>query len=93
MAENAFAWKQRSTFGRVDMIDENFDRRTLANMEVALDRVCAKTPGGETHEVRKRVADAILRCARSGKRTLGALTEAGERVRIARRPVKMAKSA
>ena len=33
------------------MIDENFDRRTLANMEVALDRVCAKTPGGDTHEV------------------------------------------
>ena len=75
------------------MIDENFDRRTLANMEVALDRVCAKTPGGETHEIRKRVADAILQCARSGKKTLGALTEAGERVRVSRRPVKMAKSA
>jgi hypothetical protein len=75
------------------MIDENFDRRTLANMEVALDRVCAKTPGGDTHEVRKRVADAILQCARSGKKTLGALTEAGERARIARRPAKMAKSA
>lgn len=75
------------------MIDENFDRRTLANMEVALDRVCAKTPGGETHDVRKRVADAILQCARSGKKTLGALTEAGERVRVARRPAKMAKSA
>jgi len=75
------------------MIDENFDRRTMANMEVALDRVCAKTPGGDTHEVRKRVADAILQCARSGKKTLGALTEAGDRVRVARRPAKMAKSA
>lgn len=75
------------------MIEESFDRRTLANMEVALERVCAKAPGGDTHEVRKRVADAILQCARKGKRTLGALTEAGERVRIARRPVKFAKSA
>ena len=80
-------------FEEADMIDENFDRRTLANMEVALDRVCAKTPGGDTHEVRKRVADAILQCARSGKKTLGALTEAGDRVRVARRPAKMAKSA
>jgi hypothetical protein len=74
------------------MIDGSFDRRTLANMEVALDRVCAKTPRGETHEFRKRVAEAILRCARSGKTTLGALTEAGERVR-ARTPAKFAKSA
>ena len=64
------------------MIDGSFDRRTLANMEVALDRVCAKAPRGETHEVRKRVAEAILRCSRSGRTTLGALTQAGERVRL-----------
>lgn len=64
------------------MIEGSFDRRTLGNMEVALDRVCAKTPGGEMHDVRKRVADAIVRCARGGKTTLGALTEAGERVRF-----------
>jgi hypothetical protein len=57
----------------------SFDTRTLANMEVALNRVCGKTPNGEQHEVRKRVAQAILCCAKSGNTTLGALTEAGKK--------------
>jgi hypothetical protein len=60
------------------MIDASFDNRTQANMEVALDRVCGKSPFGEQHEVRKRVAEAILKAAREGKFTLGALTQAGE---------------
>jgi hypothetical protein len=69
------------------MIDGNFDPRTFANMNVALDRVCGKTPSGVLHHVRKRVARAIIQCAKSGKTTLGALTEAGEKAlcRIARR--------
>lgn len=74
------------------MIEEGFDHRTLANMEVALDRVCGKTPLGEQYEVRKRIAEAIVRCAKSGRSTLGALTQAGERA-LARRPVKLATSA
>ena len=53
------------------IIEGSFDSRTLANMEVALDRICGKTPSGEQHEVRKRVAEAIVRCARSGRTTLG----------------------
>jgi hypothetical protein len=61
------------------LIEDSFDIRTAANMEVALDRVCSKTPTGEQHDVRKRVAQAILMCAKSGNTTLGALTEAGER--------------
>jgi hypothetical protein len=64
----------------VPMIDEGFDRRTLGNMEVALARVCAKAPRGETHEVRKRVAQAIVQRAKTGNNTLGALTEAGAKV-------------
>jgi hypothetical protein len=60
------------------MIDASFDSRTQANMEVALDRVCGNSPLGEQHEVRKRVAEAILKAAREGKFTLGALTQAGE---------------
>jgi hypothetical protein len=59
------------------MIEGSFDS-TLANMNVALDRICEKTPRGERHDVRKRVAKAIIQCARSGKTSLGALTEAGE---------------
>jgi hypothetical protein len=61
------------------MIEGSFDSRTLANMEVALDRVCGKTSNGEQHEVRKRVAQAIVCCAKSGGTTLGALTEAGKK--------------
>jgi hypothetical protein len=61
------------------MIEGSFDHRTLAQMNFALDRVCEKDPRGEQHKVRKRVALAIIRCARSGKTSLDALTEAGER--------------
>jgi hypothetical protein len=62
------------------MIEESFDRRTLAKMEVALDRVCDRSPRGQEHDFRKRVGQAIIRCAKNGKTTLGALTEAGEKV-------------
>lgn len=60
-------------------IDGSIEPRVQANMDVALERVCGKTPYGEQHDVRKRVAKAILQCAKSGKTTLGTLTEAGER--------------
>lgn len=65
--------------GSGPMIEGDFDARTLANMNVALDRVCDSSPIGEQHELRKRVAQAIVRCAKSGKTALGVLTEAGER--------------
>lgn len=61
------------------MIESNFDARTLANMNVALDRVCGRSPSGERHDLRKRVAQAMVRCAKRGRTTLGALTEAGEK--------------
>jgi hypothetical protein len=61
------------------LIDGAFDSRTLANMNVALDRVCEKAAQGEDHSVRKRVARQIIRCARGGKITLGELTAAGHR--------------
>jgi len=56
-----------------------FDARTLANMSVALDRVCQRRPDGEDQRVRKLVAQRIIQCAKIGKKTLGALTNAGER--------------
>jgi hypothetical protein len=62
------------------MIEGDFDARALANMNVALDRVCGKSPSGEQHDVRKRIARAMVRCAKRGKTTLGALTETGEKV-------------
>jgi hypothetical protein len=57
------------------MIEGDFDSRTLANMNVALDRVCRHSPIGEQHELRRRVAESILLCA-SGRAPPGALTEA-----------------
>jgi hypothetical protein len=74
------------------MIIDGFDRRTLAKMELALERVCGNTPLGEQYVVRKRVAAGIVRCARSGNTSLGALTEAGERA-LARMPEQTLKSA
>jgi hypothetical protein len=62
--------------GNKKMIEGSFEPRTLANMNVALDRVCRKIPSGEDHNVRKYVATAIVQCVRSGKTTLGAFTEA-----------------
>ena len=57
------------------MIDRDFDRRTRANMEIALDRACVNVSGGEKDRARKYVADHIVKCA--GARSLEALTEAG----------------
>src|ERR1700744_5732880 len=59
------------------MIDGSFEPRVQANMDVALERVCGKTTYGESYEVRKRVAKAIVQCASRGNTTLGALTVAG----------------
>jgi hypothetical protein len=59
------------------MIADSFDSRTLANMEVALERACnALAVGGEEHTAR-HVASRILKCAKSGGRTLRSLTDAG----------------
>jgi hypothetical protein len=61
------------------LIEGEFDPRTFANMQVALDRVCEMAEHGESHAVRKRIAMHIVRCARHGRTTLDDLTAAGER--------------
>jgi hypothetical protein len=67
------------------MIAGNYDRRTMAAMEAALERVCERWPNGGTHKLRKRVARNIIRCAQTGSVSLDALIEAGERA-LARPP-------
>jgi hypothetical protein len=64
------------------MIEDNFDSRTMANMTVALERVCGANPHGEEHQLRKRVAREIIKCARAGRTTLGDLVAAGRRALI-----------
>jgi hypothetical protein len=60
------------------MIAESFDRRTFANMEVALERACKILPtGAELHEYRRYIASQIVACAEAGHTNLGDLTEAG----------------
>jgi hypothetical protein len=62
------------------MIADNFDSRSRANMDVALERACALLPtGAEQHDNRRYIASRILKCAEGGDLTLSALTEAGER--------------
>jgi hypothetical protein len=58
------------------MITDKFDERTIANMEVALDRACERFPKQlTTHEARKRIAARILERATRGERTLKGLTD------------------
>ena len=59
------------------MIVERFDRRTMAAMEIALEKACACWPNGGQHNLRKRVAQSIIQCAKTGSTSLDAL--AGER--------------
>jgi hypothetical protein len=61
------------------MIASHYDRRTMVAMEAALEQVCACWPNGGTHQLRKRVARSIIRCAQTGNINLDALIEAGAR--------------
>ncbi len=60
------------------MIADSFNSRTLATMEVALDRACRLLhSGAEQHKTRRYIASKILARARQGDVTLDGLTEAG----------------
>jgi hypothetical protein len=60
------------------MITDTFDSRTIANMEVALERACLLLPtGGEEHRARRIIAGKIIECATRGETSLSRLTEAG----------------
>ena len=60
------------------MITETFDRRTMAAMEVALERACSLLPAGsEKHKARRIIASKIIECANRGDASLSRLTEVG----------------
>jgi hypothetical protein len=46
---------------------------------VALETVCRKLPSGGDHETRKRVAEALLRAAKSDHKNLGDLEFVGRK--------------
>jgi len=60
------------------VITDSFDSRTLANMEVAIDRACVFLPtGSDKHRTRRIIATKIIECAHRGDDTLEGLTAAG----------------
>ena len=47
----------------------DFDQNTMANMTAALEYVCKKIPADkDSHETRKRIADAMVASAKAGNR-------------------------
>jgi hypothetical protein len=60
------------------MITDTFDRRTIAKMEVALERACLLLPAGsEEHNARRIIASKLIECANRGDVSLSRLTEVG----------------
>ena len=61
------------------MID--FDQTTMANMTAALDSVCKRIPKDkDSPETRKRIADAMVASAKSGRRTLADFQSVGMKI-------------
>jgi hypothetical protein len=59
----------------------DFDQNTVAMMTAALEYVCKRIPSDkDSHELRKRIADAMVACGHEGRRTLIDFQEAGEKV-------------
>jgi hypothetical protein len=54
------------------------DQSTIATMTAALDYICKKIPTDkDSKELRKRIADELLRCAHAGRITLIELQQSG----------------
>ena len=55
-----------------------FDQSTLANMTAALEFVCKRIPKDtDTAETRKQIADEMIACAKSGRRSYADFQDAG----------------
>ena len=60
-----------------------FDQTTMADMTAALERVCDKLPPDkDTHENRKRIADAMIAYGQSGRRTLSEFQSFGAKTLV-----------
>jgi hypothetical protein len=55
---------------------DEFDRRTVANMDAALENICRALPNnGGDHETRKHVAQKLVQAAREGNTSLAAFED------------------
>ena len=60
-----------------------FDQTTMADMTAALEHVCDKLPADkDTHENRKRIADAMIAYGQSGRRTLSEFQSFGSKTLV-----------
>ena len=58
-----------------------FDQNTIAHLTAALEHVCKRVPPEkDTHELRKRIGDAMIECAKNGMRTFIDFQNEGSRV-------------
>ena len=63
--------------GNDQLLSESFDRRTLLDMEVALNRASnGLPPDSRTHESRTFIAARIIECVQDGGATQDAMTRA-----------------
>ena len=59
----------------------DFDQNTIASMTAALESVCRRLPADkDNHEIRKRIADAMIACGQAGRRTFFDFQGAGLKV-------------
>jgi hypothetical protein len=58
---------------------DEFDHRTMANMDVVLEDSCRQMKHGGDHESRKFVAERLMQCAREGRTNLTDLNAAAKR--------------
>jgi hypothetical protein len=59
------------------LIEQEFPARTIANMEIALERSCRFLPTRlDEAKTRKAIAGVIVKCAREKTATLAGMTEA-----------------
>lgn len=66
--------------GLAMLLSEEFSERTLSQMDMALDRVCALMPEVmESHAARRHVAERIIDCAKHDTREIDGLIAAGRR--------------
>jgi ketopantoate reductase len=58
-----------------------FDQSTIANMTAALDFVCKKIAADrDSNELRKRIADELMHCARTDRHSLVDFEKAGMKI-------------
>ena len=59
------------------LVEQEFSKQTIANMETALERACRSLPKRlDGNKTRKAIARIIVKCAREKTTTLAGMTEA-----------------